>query len=37
MGTGTTALGCKNLKMDFIGSELSSAQVEYCKDRLELV
>ena len=34
MGTGTTALGCKNLKMDFIGSELSSAQVENSKKRL---
>jgi DNA modification methylase len=34
MGTGTTGVACKNLKMNFIGSELSSAQVDYSKERL---
>jgi site-specific DNA-methyltransferase (adenine-specific) len=34
MGTGTTGIACKNLKMNFIGSELSSAQVDYSKKRL---
>jgi site-specific DNA-methyltransferase (adenine-specific)/modification methylase len=34
MGTGTTGISCNNLKMNFIGSELSSAQVEYSKKRL---
>jgi site-specific DNA-methyltransferase (adenine-specific)/modification methylase len=34
MGTGTTGIACKNLKMNFIGSEISSAQVEYSKNRL---
>ena len=34
MGTGTTGIACKNLKMNFIGSEISSAQVEYSKNRI---
>jgi DNA modification methylase len=34
MGTGTTAIACKNLNMNFIGSEISPAQVEYSKNRI---
>lgn len=34
MGTGTTAVGCKNRNKHFIGFELSSAQVEYANKRL---
>ena len=34
MGTGTTANACKNCNIDYIGSEISSAQVEYAKERI---
>lgn len=34
MGTGTTAVGCRNRNRHFIGFELSSAQVEYANKRL---
>jgi site-specific DNA-methyltransferase (adenine-specific)/modification methylase len=36
MGTGTTAVASKNLNMVFIGSEISPAQVEYSKNRIEI-
>lgn len=35
MGTGTTAVACKNLNMNFIGSEISELQVEYSKNRIK--
>lgn len=35
MGTGTTALACKNLNMDYIGSEISLEQVKYSEERLK--
>ena len=34
MGTGTTAAGCKQLGLTYIGSELSPAQCEYAEERL---
>ena len=34
MGTGTTANACKQLNMNYIGSEISKAQCEYSKKRL---
>lgn len=34
MGTGTTAVACKRFGCNFIGSELSKAQVEFANDRL---
>lgn len=34
IGTGTTAVACKRLGHDCIGSELSEAQIEFAKDRL---
>ena len=34
MGTGTTAVACKQFGCNFIGSELSKAQVEFANDRL---
>lgn len=34
MGTGTTALACKRFGCNFIGSELSNAQVQFANDRL---
>ncbi len=36
MGTGTTAVACKNLNMNFVGSEISKSQVEYSKNRINL-
>ena len=36
MGPGTTAIGALREKMKFIGSELSSAQCEYARARIEL-
>lgn len=36
-GTGTTGMACKNLGMSYIGIELSEAQTEYAKKRLEIV
>ena len=35
MGTGTTAIACEELNINCVGSELSEAQVEYSKNRLE--
>jgi len=35
MGTGTTALACKNLNMNYIGSEISLEQVKYSEERLK--
>ena len=35
LGTGTTAIACEELNINCIGSELSEAQVEYSKNRLE--
>ena len=35
-GTGTTGVACKNLGMDFIGSEISTSQCEYAEHRLSL-
>ena len=34
MGTGTTAVACKQYGCDYIGSELSEAQVEFANERL---
>jgi DNA modification methylase len=34
MGTGTTAIGCINMSMNFIGFELSEAQCNYAKRRI---
>ena len=34
IGTGTTANACKIKGLNYIGSELSQAQVEYAKQRL---
>lgn len=34
MGTGTTGVACKTLNMNFVGSEISSSQVEYSINRL---
>lgn len=35
MGTGTTAVACKQNKLNFIGSELSNAQCEWANERLK--
>jgi len=35
MGTGTTAVACKNLNIKCIGSELSEGQCNFAKERLE--
>ena len=40
MGTGTTAIACEkwgNNETVCIGSELSEAQVQYSKERLEMI
>ena len=34
MGSGTTAVSCKKRNLNYIGSEISSQQVEYSKERL---
>lgn len=34
MGTGTTAVGCIKMKMNFIGSEISQAQCDYAERRI---
>lgn len=34
MGTGTTAVACKKMGIDYIGSELSSNQVQYAEKRI---
>lgn len=36
MGTGTTALACKDLGLSYIGSELSKDQCEYAEERLKI-
>ena len=35
-GTGTTGVACKNLSMNFIGSEISKAQCEYAENRIQV-
>ena len=35
IGTGTTAVACKSFGCNYIGSELSKAQVEFANKRLE--
>lgn len=35
MGSGTTAIGCMNKKVNFIGSELSKKQVEWANERID--
>lgn len=35
MGTGTTALGCHRLRMNYIGSEISKKQCEYAEERIK--
>lgn len=35
MGTGTTAVACKKMGIDYIGSELSPNQVQYAEKRIE--
>lgn len=37
MGTGTTAAACKELGLGFIGSEISEAQCEFARQRLEKI
>jgi DNA modification methylase len=37
MGTGTTGIACKIIGRNFIGSEISSSQVEYSKKRIEQI
>ncbi len=34
-GTGTTANGCKSIGINYLGSEISKAQCEYSKERLD--
>ena len=34
MGSGTTAVSCKKRKLNYIGSEISSQQVEYANQRI---
>ena len=34
-GTGTTGVACKKLDMNYFGSEISEAQVEYSIDRIK--
>lgn len=34
IGTGTTAVACKNLNLKYIGSEISEEQCKYARDRL---
>ena len=36
MGTGTTAVACDRLGMDYIGSEISQKQCEYARERIKL-
>jgi DNA modification methylase len=37
MGTGSTAVGCINYGCSYIGTELSEKQIEYSRDRVELI
>ena len=34
MGTGTTAVACKEMGMNYIGSEISENQVKWAENRL---
>lgn len=36
MGSGTTAVACQRMGLNYIGSEISAAQVEYAKKRLAI-
>lgn len=36
MGTGTTAIGCINMNMNFVGFELSEAQCDWANRRIQL-
>jgi DNA modification methylase len=35
IGTGTTAIACKELNMDCYGSELSAAQINFARERIK--
>lgn len=35
MGSGTTAVACKEMNLHFIGSEISAKQCEWAKNRIE--
>ena len=35
MGTGTTAVACNQMNLNYIGSEISLKQCEYAKERIE--
>ena len=37
MGTGTTAVACKQMNLNYIGSEISLKQCEYAKERIEKI
>ena len=37
MGTGTTAVACKELSINYIGSEISKNQCEWAENRLSKV
>ncbi len=37
MGTGTTAYACRSKGLDYVGSEISEAQVEYANQRLKSI
>lgn len=37
MGTGTTAVACKQMNLNYIGSEISSEQCKYAKERIEKI
>lgn len=37
LGSGTTAIACKNMGIDFIGSEISENQVKWANERLSKI
>lgn len=37
MGTGTTAVACKEMGMNYIGSEISENQVRWAENRLSKI
>ena len=37
MGNGTTAVACKQMNLNYIGSEISSEQCKYAKERIEKI
>lgn len=37
MGTGTTAVGCKEMDINYIGSEISKAQCDFANKRIEQI